>query len=45
MDLWFDAALMAVGAMLIDRYVGDVSNRYHPLRWMGNILDALDRRV
>lgn len=45
MDLWFDATLMAVGAMLIDRYVGDVSNRYHPLRWMGNILDALDRRV
>ena len=45
MDLWIDGALIIIVALLIDRYIGDVSNRYHPLRWMGNMLDAVDRRV
>ncbi len=40
-----DAVLIAVFAFLIDRYVGDVPNRYHPLRWMGNLLDSIDRRI
>ena len=45
MDFWVDGALILVVALLVDRYVGDPSNRYHPLRWMGNLLDAVDRRV
>lgn len=45
MELWADAVLIAVFALLIDRYIGDVSNRYHPLRWMGNLLDCIDRRI
>lgn len=45
MDLWADAVLIAVAAFLIDRYVGDVPNRYHPLRWMGIVLDSIDRRI
>lgn len=45
MDLWIDGALIVVVALLVDRFVGDVPNRYHPLRWMGNILDAIDRRI
>lgn len=40
-----DAVLIAVVAFLIDRYIGDVPNRYHPLRWMGNLLDRIDRRI
>ena len=31
--------------MLFDRYVGDPSNKYHPLRWMGNLLQAIDNRL
>jgi len=45
MDIMIDAALIIITALLIDRYIGDVSNTYHPLRWMGNILDAIDRRI
>ncbi|AGI48113.1 cobalamin biosynthesis protein CobD [Thermoplasmatales archaeon BRNA1] len=45
MELWIDAVLIAISTLLIDRYVGDVPNRYHPLRWMGNLLDAIDRRL
>lgn len=45
MDLWIDGALIVVAALLVDRFVGDVPNRYHPLRWMGNILDAIDRHI
>jgi adenosylcobinamide-phosphate synthase len=32
-------------AILIDRFIGDVPNAIHPLRWMGNILDAIDRHI
>ena len=45
MQLWADAVLIAILAMLIDRYVGDPSNTFHPLRWMGNVLQAIDDRV
>lgn len=45
MQLWADAVLIAVLAMVIDRYIGDPSNTFHPLRWMGNILQAIDDRV
>ena len=45
MDLWVDAVLVVVLALLIDRFVGEVPNAIHPLRWMGNILDAIDRHI
>ena len=45
MQLWADAILIAVLALIIDRCLGDPSNKYHPLRWMGNILNAIDNRV
>jgi adenosylcobinamide-phosphate synthase len=32
-------------AFIIDMVIGDVPNAVHPLRWMGNILDRLDRRI
>ena len=45
MDLWIDAVLIVILALLIDRFIGEVPNSIHPLRWMGNILDAIDRRI
>ena len=45
MQLWADAVLIAVLALVIDRCLGDPSNKYHPLRWMGNLLNAIDNRV
>lgn len=45
MPLWLDAILVVVLALVIDRYVGEVPNSVHPLRWMGNILAAIDRHV
>ena len=45
MQLWADAIIIAVLALVIDRCLGDPSNRYHPLRWMGNLLNAIDNRV
>lgn len=32
-------------ALLIDFIIGEVPNRVHPLRWMGNILSWLDRHI
>ena len=32
-------------AMLIDAVIGDVPNAIHPLRWMGNILNKLDKSI
>jgi adenosylcobinamide-phosphate synthase len=32
-------------ALLIDLIIGDVPNAIHPLRWMGNILNGLDKRI
>lgn len=45
MEYWIDGILIIILAMLIDRYIGDPSNKYHPLRWMGNILQAIDDRL
>lgn len=45
MPLWLDAFLIIVLALLFDRFVGEPPNPIHPLRWMGNILDAINRRV
>ena len=45
MPLWIDAVLIVVLAVLIDRFIGELPNSVHPLRWMGNILGAIDRRV
>ncbi len=36
---------MVVLALLFDRFPGDPPNRYHPLRWMGNLLQAIDDRL
>ena len=45
MDLWLDALAIVILAIFIDRFIGDFPNAIHPLRWMGNILDAIDRRI
>ena len=45
MELWLDALAIIVLSILIDRFIGDVPNSIHPLRWMGNLLDAIDRRI
>ncbi|MCK9323639.1 MAG: adenosylcobinamide-phosphate synthase CbiB [Candidatus Methanomethylophilaceae archaeon] len=45
MELWVDAIFIVIVALLIDRFIGEVPNAIHPLRWMGNILGWLDRRV
>lgn len=45
MTAWLDAILVVVLALLIDRYVGEFPNSVHPLRWIGNMLSAIDRRV
>ena len=45
MQLWVDAVLIVVIALLIDRFIGEVPNSIHPLRWMGNLLGAIDRRI
>ena len=45
MQLWVDAVLIVVLALLIDRFIGEVPNSIHPLRWMGNLLGAIDRRI
>ena len=45
MDLWLDAVLIIVLALAIDGIIGDVPNAIHPLRWMGNLLYFLDRRI
>ncbi|MGN0098797.1 MAG: adenosylcobinamide-phosphate synthase CbiB [Candidatus Methanomethylophilaceae archaeon] len=45
MQIWVDAVLIVVLALLIDRFIGEVPNSIHPLRWMGNLLGAIDRRI
>ena len=45
MQIWVDAILVVVLALLIDRFIGEVPNSIHPLRWMGNLLGAIDRRI
>ena len=45
MSIWIDAVLIVVLALLIDRFIGEVPNAIHPLRWMGNLLGAIDCRI
>ena len=45
MYLWIDAILIVIVALLIDRFIGELPNRYHLLRWIGNIVNFLDRKV
>ncbi|MCL2032700.1 MAG: adenosylcobinamide-phosphate synthase CbiB [Methanomassiliicoccaceae archaeon] len=44
MELWLSAVLIVVIALVIDR-VGELPNRYHLLRWIGNFVGFLDKRV
>ncbi|MCL2786767.1 MAG: adenosylcobinamide-phosphate synthase CbiB [Methanomassiliicoccaceae archaeon] len=32
-------------ALAIDLVIGDVPNSIHPLRWIGNLLDKIDKRI
>lgn len=45
MELWVDAILIVLLALLFDFVIGEVPNRIHPLRWMGNMLSWLDRHI
>jgi adenosylcobinamide-phosphate synthase len=45
MELWMSAILIIAFALLIDRFIGELPNRYHLLRWIGNIVDFLDKRI
>ena len=45
MFLWADALIIIILALLIDRFIGELPNRFHPLRWMGNVLGWIDRRL
>ena len=45
MHILLDAIAVVVLAVLIDRYIGELPNTFHPLRWMGNLLYAIDRRI
>lgn len=45
MHLIIDAVCVIILALAIDRYIGELPNRFHPLRWMGNLLYAIDRHV
>lgn len=45
MPLWADALIIILLAILIDRFIGEPPNRFHPLRWMGNVLGWIDRRL
>ena len=45
MDLWASAICIVVLALLIDRFIGEVPNAVHPLRWIGNTVYFLDRHI
>jgi cobalamin biosynthesis protein CobD len=45
MELWMDAVLIVIFALLIDRFIGELPNRFHLLRWIGNMVDWFDGRV
>ncbi|MDR3074461.1 MAG: adenosylcobinamide-phosphate synthase CbiB [Candidatus Methanoplasma sp.] len=45
MEPWLSAVLIVAVSLLIDRFVGELPNRYHLLRWIGNVVDFLDGRV
>ena len=39
------AVCIVVLAILIDRFIGEVPNAIHPLRWIGNTVYFLDRHI
>lgn len=45
MILCSDAILVFFVSILIDYCIGEVPNRFHPLRWIGNILLVIDKRI
>ena len=45
MELWIDAILIVIVALLIDRFIGELPNKYHLLRWIGNIVGFLDKKI
>ncbi|MDR1691009.1 MAG: adenosylcobinamide-phosphate synthase CbiB [Candidatus Methanoplasma sp.] len=45
MDLWMSAILIVAVSLLIDRFIGELPNRYHLLRWIGNVVGFLDRKI
>ncbi len=45
MQLWVDAILIVLVALILDRFVGEPPNFMHPLRWMGNILGWMDMHI
>ena len=45
MELWIDAILIVIIALLIDRFIGELPNKYHLLRWMGNIVGSIDKKI
>ncbi len=45
MELWLDAILIVLLALFFDRFVGEVPNCIHPLRWIGITVDWFDRRL
>jgi len=45
MELWVSAILIVIVSLLIDRLIGELPNRYHLLRWIGNLVGFLDRLV
>lgn len=45
MHIIIDAVCIILLALAIDRYIGELPNRFHPLRWMGNLLYTIDRHV
>lgn len=45
MQVWVDAILIILVALLIDRFIGELPNSIHPLRWLGNILGWIDSHI
>ncbi|MFA6805327.1 MAG: adenosylcobinamide-phosphate synthase CbiB [Candidatus Methanomethylophilaceae archaeon] len=45
MELWVDAVFVILVALLIDRFIGELPNRFHPLRWLGLMLGWIDRHI
>jgi len=45
MYLIVSAILIVIVSLLVDRFIGELPNRYHLLRWIGNIVGFLDSKV
>lgn len=45
MELWLGAFFIVVIALLMDRFIGELPNSVHPLRWLGNILGWIDNHI